>query len=129
MKSFLSLLIENDATGYQLRNQRTGVVLAHRLETAFDSKSRRTGLLRHTTLPDGSALVIAPSNAIHTFFMRFDIDVAFVAKNGRIVKIKTHLQPWRMAAALLAFAVVELPAGALDRSDTRRGDHLLVAPA
>jgi len=129
MKSFLSPLVQSDATRYHLQNQRTGGLLAHRVETAFDSKSRRTGLLRHTMFPAGSALVIAPSSAIHTFFMPFDIDVAFVAKDGRIVKTRTNVRPWRMAAALSAFAVVELPAGTLDRLDTRAGDYLLVVPA
>ena len=74
-------------------------------------------------------MIIAPGGAIHTFFMRFPIDVAFVAKDGRVMKVCHAVQPWRVAAALLAFAVVELPAGVLERSNTERGDHLVVVPA
>jgi hypothetical protein len=69
-------------------------------------------------------MVIAPSNAVHTFFMRFPIDLAFVDRRGRILKTRASMDPWRLAASLLAHAVLELPAGALARTDTVRGDIL-----
>ena len=124
--SFLNPLLRETAERYQLLNERTGGIVAGTILTAFDSATRRTGLLRHGSLPAGSALIIAPSNAIHTFFMRFAIDVAFVAKDGRIVKTREALGPWRLAAALRAFAVVELPAGTLAASGTRAGDRVEV---
>jgi hypothetical protein len=92
--------------------------------TAFDSATRRQGLLGRDSLPANTALIIAPSNSIHTFFMRFAIDVAFVSKNGRVLKIRHALQPWRMAGALGAYAVIELPAGALARAGVEKGDTL-----
>jgi uncharacterized membrane protein (UPF0127 family) len=94
--------------------------------TAFDSKARRTGLLDRDHLPEGQALVIAPCNAIHTFFMKFAIDVAFVARNGRVLKVRANIQPWRIAACLSAYAVIELPAGTLERTGTVRGQTLEV---
>ena len=124
--SFLNPLLRGTSDRYHLRNERTGSVVADVLTTAFDSKTRRTGLLRHASLPEGSALIIAPSNAIHTFFMQFAIDVAFVAKDGRILKTRAALRPWRVAMALRAFAVVELPAGALAQHNTRGGDRFVV---
>ena len=81
-------------------------------------------LLKHESFEEGSALIIAPSNAIHTFWMRFAIDVAFVTKEGRVVKVCSSVVPWRIAAAWGGYAVIELPAGALSVSDTRRGDLL-----
>jgi uncharacterized membrane protein (UPF0127 family) len=56
--------------------------------------------------------------------MRFPIDVVFVRRDGRIVKTVAHLRAWRLAASLRAFAVIELPAGALASADTRAGDEL-----
>ena len=109
-----------------LTNTRHNQVVARTVLTAFDSASRRQGLLRHDFLPEGSALIIAPSNAIHTFSMRFVIDVAFVSRDGRVRKVRRHMPPRRIAAAWRAFAVVELPAGALDRTDTRPGDVLRI---
>ena len=131
MATFLKPLLRNpgepyDPDAYVLRNERTGAVLADRLLTAFDSASRRTGLLQHESLPAGTGIIIAPSNAIHTFFMRFAIDVAFVAKDGTVVKLRAGVPPWRMAAALRGYAVVELPAGTIEKTGTRPGDRLSV---
>jgi len=127
MATFLAPLLRKAGGDHELRNERTGAAVATRVLTAFDSASRRTGLLHQDALPEGSGLVIAPSNAIHTFFMRFSIDVAFVSKDGRIVKVRAAVRPWRITGALRAYAVVELPAGTLERTDTRRGDRLIVA--
>jgi uncharacterized protein len=73
-------------------------------------------------------MIIAPSNAVHTFFMRFPIDVAFVTRQGRIVKACAGLKPWRLAGALRGYAVVELPVGTLARYDTVVGDILTIEP-
>jgi len=124
MKSFLTPLLRSNATPSTLTNTRTNRVVAPTLLTAFDSESRRRGLLKHESLPEGSALIIAPSNAIHTFFMRFAIDVAFVSKDGRVVKVRSAVRPWRIAAAWRAFAVIEMAAGSFEKGDTRPGDLL-----
>lgn len=112
-----------------LMNDRNQRVVARTLLTAFDSATRRRGLLQHDLLPDDTALIIAPTNAIHTFFMRFAIDVAFVSKSGEVLKLRRDMRAWRMAAAWRGFAVVELASGALDRADTRPGDRLRITPA
>jgi uncharacterized membrane protein (UPF0127 family) len=124
MKSFLDPLLQRSAPALALTNDRTNHVLARTLLTAFDSESRRRGLLKFDSLPDGSCLIIAPSNAIHTFFMRFSIDVAFVSKSGRVLKVRSNLRPCRIAAAFRGFAVIELPSGALARAGTEPGDTL-----
>jgi uncharacterized membrane protein (UPF0127 family) len=128
MSSFLRVLARGAAEDYHLHNERTGQPVATSLLKAFDSKARRTGLLRHTALADGTAMIIAPTSAIHTFFMRFAIDVAFVSKDGRILKIRSALRPWRIVWAVGAHGVVELPAGALERADSRVGDRLAIVP-
>ena len=73
-------------------------------------------------------MVIAPSNAIHTFFMKFAIDVLFVAKDGRIIKLCEELKPWRMAGALRAHGVIELAAGAAKRCRLAPDDRLAIVP-
>jgi uncharacterized membrane protein (UPF0127 family) len=127
LKSFLSPLLRSRDASFALTNTRNNRIVARTLLTAFDSASRRQGLLKHDSLPEDTALIIAPSSAIHTFSMRFAIDVAFVSKDGRVLKVRSAVPPWRIAAAWSAFAVVELPAGALDRSDTRAGDILSIS--
>jgi uncharacterized membrane protein (UPF0127 family) len=124
MKSFLSPLLRAGAGDYVLQNMSTHLVVAEHLLTAFDSAGRRQGLLGRDSLPEGSALIIAPSNAVHTFFMRFAIDIAFVRRDGRVLKVRSAVRPWRLTGSMRAFAVVELPDGALARSHTRCGDML-----
>ena len=127
MKSFLSPLLRQTPVPLALTNTRNNQIVARTLLTAFDSASRRTGLLGRDSLEDGSALIIAPCQAIHTFSMRFAIDVLFVSKDGRVIKVRSNVRPGRIAAALRAFAVVELPVGAIERSGTRSGDQLEVS--
>ena len=129
MKSFLNPLLRAGTVDHLLENATTGEVVARHLLTAFDSKERRHGLLGRESLPEGTAIIIAPSNAVHTFFMRFAIDIAFVARDGRVIKVRSSVQPWRLAAALRAFAVIELAAGTLERSRTAAGDTLICRAA
>ena len=126
MKSFLDALVRSGPASLALTNSRNDRIVARALMPAFDSASRRKGLLQRDFLPEGSALIIAPSNAVHTFFMRFAIDIAFVAKDGRVLKLRRDVRPWRIAAAWRAFAVVELPVGALERAGVQRGDTLRI---
>ena len=126
MKSFLSPLLRSDSSPLALTNTRNNQVVARTLLAAFDSASRRKGLLGRDSLEDGSALIIAPCQAVHTFAMRFAIDVLFVARDGRVLKVRRNVGPRRIAAAWRAFAVVELPAGAIERSGTRPGDQLQI---
>ena len=75
-------------------------------------------------MPAGQALIIAPSNAIHTWAMRFAIDVAFITKAGRIVKIRSAVPPRRIAVSLTAYAVIEFASGALHACGAVTGDTL-----
>jgi uncharacterized membrane protein (UPF0127 family) len=122
-------LIRDEAARHQLILERTGTVIAANLLTAFDSKSRNTGLLRHSRLDRHTALLIAPCNSIHTFFMKFPIDVAFMSKDGLVIKRRTGIPAWRLAMSLRAHSVIEFAAGVLDEADVRRGDRLAVVPA
>jgi uncharacterized protein len=124
MASWVNPQLREPSARFQLVNTRTGAAIADPVVGAFDPAARRRGLLGRDGLSAGEALIIAPTNAIHTFFMRFDIDVAFVARDGRILKIRAAIPPWRVSAAIRAFAVVEMPAGALAAADTRAGDTL-----
>ena len=127
---FLESLVTPQGRAASLMVDRpTGQVpLATTVEAAFDSESRRRGLLGRPSLPRGTALVIAPSNGVHTFFMKFAIDIAFADRDGRVVKITRGVKPWRVALARSGFAVIEMAAGTFDRVGLARGDRLRVTP-
>ena len=126
---FLRPLLRDPQAQWHLQNTRNQRVLAHQLSTAFDSKTRKSGLLGRDRFDAGQAMIIAPTNAIHTFFMRFPIDIAFVTRSGRVAKACHSVRPWRMAAAIRAYAAIELPAGTLVRSETVSGDVLVLVRA
>ena len=111
-----------------LVNARSGDIVATFVEVAATRAARRRGLLGRDTLPEGAALVITRSNAVHTFGMRFPLDVIFVDGTGVVRKIVRGLRPWRLAASPLARNVVELTAGQLPDDRVQVGDRLFLAP-
>jgi uncharacterized protein len=125
MQLFTPILREPSGV-WRLVNRTRSVVLATRIATAFDSRTRRTGLLKHDALPHDTVLAIAPSNAIHTFGMKFPIDVLYVRRDGTVVKRVRHLKARRISAALRAFAVLEFGADHPGVAATQVGDVLTV---
>lgn len=129
MTGFLAPLADHPRRPHVLRNLRTGKIVASHLEAAFNPGVRRKGLLGRSSLAAGTALILAPCRAVHTCFMRFPIDIAFVSRSGRVRKVCRNVAPWRLAGSLRAYAVIELAAGALDRSDTQPLDSLAAEPS
>jgi uncharacterized protein len=82
------------------------------------------GLLGHAALAAGEGLLIRPASAIHTFFMRFAIDVVFIDRDGVVLRVVPALRPWRLAARRGARSVLELPAGEAVARGIGPGDRL-----
>lgn len=111
-----------------LVNARTDATVASDVTLALTRADRRQGLLGQNSLAVSAALVLSPCSSIHTMFMRFAIDVIFVDRAGRAVRIVPDLPPWRIALARRAHAVIELPAGSVRARDVRIGDELYLMP-
>ena len=111
-----------------LLNARSDAMVASEVKLALTRADRRQVLLGQNNLDLSAALVLSPCSSIHTMFMRFPIDVVFVDRDGRAVRIVTDLSPWRIAVALRAHAVIELPAGTVRARDVRLGDELYLMP-
>jgi uncharacterized membrane protein (UPF0127 family) len=86
--------------------------------------TRMRGLLGHTGLRTGEGLLIRPASAIHTFFMRFAIDVVFIDRDGVVLDVVPRLRPWRFAGKRGARSVLELAAGEADARRIWPGDRL-----
>ena len=126
MAHFLAPLLKKDAAALALFVEGRHEPLAVTVEAAFDSATRNRGLLGRDGLAADAALVIAPTNAVHTFGMRFPIDVIYCAKDGRIVKVRPNLVRGRISVAIGAFAVIEMAAGAIERNALETGQVLLL---
>ena len=108
----------------QVRNLTRDAVLADAASVADTSETRRTGLLKHTGLASGEGLWIVPCESVHSFFMKFTIDVLYLDRQHKVKKIRPRMVPWRASACLTAHSVLELPAGAITQTGTQAGDQL-----
>lgn len=102
------------------------VVVEHCLVAARPLRRMR-GLLGRRSLPGGEGILLRPAASIHTFFMRFPIDVVFLDRELVVVGIERDLHPWRAAARKRSHAVLELAAGECARRGLREGDALIAA--
>lgn len=107
-----------------MRNITRGVVLADSADLADTSEKRRTGLLKHTELKSGEGLWIVPCESVHSFFMKFTIDVLYLDRDKKVRGMRSMMKPWRVSACLPAHSVLELPAGMIEQTGTRKGDQL-----
>ena len=123
---FLTPLLKGRAGDYSLTIAGGGSLLASVIEPAFESKTRNRGLLGRDGLAVGHALIIAPSNSVHTFGMRFAIDLIYAARDGRVVKIRSAVPRSRLSFAFGAFAVIEMAAGSAEKAGLRAGDTLVL---
>ena len=114
------------------KNVDTGTVIADRVAVAATRQTRRTGLLKHTSLPAGEGLWIVPCRGVHTFGMKFAIDVVALDEAGRVIDLVAEMKPRRIRLPRRGTAgVLELPAGWLAKTGTRIGHRIefTVAPA
>ena len=104
-------------------------LLATRLDLAGTGASRRKGLLGRESLLPGEGLWIKPCESVHTFFMRFAIDLVYLDRNLRVKKVRNSVRPWRVSACFSAHSVLELPVGTIRSSQTQRGDTVEITAA
>jgi uncharacterized membrane protein (UPF0127 family) len=105
-------------------NQTRKSILADAADVADSSPKRRKGLLAREALYSGEGLWIVPCGAIHSFGMKFPIDVVYLDRKKRVRKVRTEMVPWRLSMCLLAHSVLELPSGSIARTHTQSGDQL-----
>jgi uncharacterized protein len=117
------------STGYAL-NRTRHAYLATNLRIAETHWSRFCGLMCTDagSFPAGQGLWIVPSRGVHTFAMRFPIDVVYLDGEKKVVYVEENLKPWRVAPVRLrAASVLELPSSTLSSTQTAIGDEIEIA--
>ena len=104
-----------------------GRVVCERCTLADRGPSRMKGLLGRGSLPSGEGILLRPAGSVHTWFMRFAIDVVFLDRELTVTAVVPELAPWRAAGRRGSKAVLELPAGEAARRGLAVGDRLVVA--
>ena len=100
--------------------------VAWRGNKASDTATRRKGLLGRTGMEPGEAMWIVPCEAIHTFGMKFAIDVVYLDRQLRVVKTRCAVPRSRISACPRAHSVLELPAGTIALSKSQPGDQISI---
>jgi uncharacterized membrane protein (UPF0127 family) len=112
----------------QVENQTRDRLLITHGEVAETFWTRFRGLMgRRLSLKDGEGLVLKGDKSIHTFFMRFAIDVVYADRAGRVVRVDPAMLPNRIGPIVFDAAyILEMPVGAIQASGTAVGDQLLI---
>lgn len=111
-----------------VRNLSRNTVVASRVMVPRTSAERRRGLLRHAALGPDEGLWIVPCEAIHTFGMRFAIDVLFLSSKKAVLRTAARVPAGRIRFCIRAESVLELAEGAIAGSGTSTGDLLEFIP-
>lgn len=105
----------------------TGRELAGTVTVAATPWARARGLLGRRGLEPGEGLLLSPCRGVHTFFMRFPIDVIFLDRRNLVVEAARDLAPGRVAGIhLAARSALELPAGTVARCGAKPGHRVLL---
>jgi uncharacterized membrane protein (UPF0127 family) len=108
--------------------QGTGVRVAERALHARTWRARMVGLLAHESLPTNEALIFEGCSSIHTFGMRFPIDVIFIDRQWHVVALRECLKPGRLVWPVRrAWGVIETACGTLKRTKISVGDTLQIS--
>lgn len=112
-------------------NRTRGTVLGDRVALADRWWQRMRGLLGRPPIARGEGMLLSPCSAVHMRGMRYPLDVAILARDGRVVAVYPSLPPggrtaWRHRGG---HATLELPAGTLGSTGTEPGDVIDWSPA
>ncbi|QCJ41715.1 DUF192 domain-containing protein [Bacillus sp. S3] len=108
-------------------NLTNGAELAIYVSTADTFFKRLKGLMFSKSLPAGHGLLIQPCQSIHTFFMKYSIDVLYLSKDLEIVGMDETVQPAKVGKIRKkAYSVLELPAGTIQKTETKIGNYITI---
>ncbi len=108
-------------------NLTKNILLADEARMANTFFSRLVGLLNRNSLKKSEALILTPSNSIHSLFMRFTIDVIFLDKTGKVTALLPSFKPFRLSPIYFnSRSTIELPEHTLDLTQTRVGDIIQI---
>ncbi len=112
---------------FKITNMSNGNIIAEQAAYADTFISRLRGLMFRNSFNKGEALVIVPCNSIHTFWMKFPIDVVFLSKENVVIYTIENFHPNKISSLLRkAHSVVELPVGTIKECSIQQEDLLMI---
>jgi uncharacterized protein len=101
-----------------------GTVVCGRCVLADSPWPRMRGLLGRDALDENEGILLTPANGVHTWFMRFPIDIVFLGADFTVLGVRQGVRPWRFSGHRGARSVLELAEGTCARHNLRPGDRL-----
>lgn len=90
--------------------------------------TRLVGLLRTPGLTDNQGLLLKNCNQVHTFGMKFPIDVIFISKDGEILHLEHDMGPGKVSPHVKnAYWVLELKSGSCQKYHLEIHQRLIVS--
>jgi uncharacterized protein len=110
-----------------VRNLTQDRVLGHSIQVATSFLQRGRGLMFVPELRAGEGMIIDPCSSIHTFFMRFPLDVLYLDRSNHVIRADESMNPWRIGPVFTGSKwVIELPPGTIAASGTKPGDTIQI---
>ncbi|MCC7460000.1 MAG: DUF192 domain-containing protein [Proteobacteria bacterium] len=110
----------------QAFNQTRQTLIASDVQKAHSMLKRMKGLLGKKHMPENFGMWISPCSSIHTFFMKFSIDVVFLSPDHQVVKVLHSFAPFRLSSWVNSSqSVLELAGGVLQKTGTQVGDQVV----
>jgi uncharacterized membrane protein (UPF0127 family) len=114
---------------YKILNKSKETTVAKKALVAQSFFQRLVGLMFRKSMDHEEGLIFYNAPSIHMFFMYFPIDVVFLDKDMRVIKVCPALAPWKMASCFKSYITIELPTNKALETLTERGDILEFVPA
>ncbi|OOM80581.1 hypothetical protein CLPUN_12470 [Clostridium puniceum] len=109
----------------EIINKNNNKLLANRVIEAGTFITRLKGLMFEKRLEDNTAMFIYPCNSVHTYFMKFSLDILFVSKEFKVLHLVENMKPGNISCFVRkSMGVLELPAGTIKKTNTKKGDFL-----
>lgn len=114
---------------YTIFDKQKGTLISSKARIANSFGLRLLGLMFKKQMDEKEALVFYQAPAIHTCFMRFAIDIVFLDKSNKVIRICPAVKPWKMVFCSGSASTIELPAQRALRRSLAVGDCLEITPA
>jgi uncharacterized protein len=110
-----------------VHNLTRDTVIGERVREARRFWERGRGLMFVSHLEEGEGLIIDPCSSIHTFWMRFPLDVLYMDRTSTVVRADERMKPWRIGPVFTGSKwVIELPPGTIAATGTQAGDQIAI---
>lgn len=108
-----------------IRNKETNALIADNIGLANTMITRFVGLMNKKKLEDNEGILLTPCSSIHMMFMKFPLDIVFLDKKNKVIKIIENIKPWKISPVVfMAQSVLELPSGTVSKIGLKINDIL-----